>query len=162
MKILHALILAAAASICFSSAAIADEGKDESGKGNAPRQERKKEMSRQDVGRGNQESRQGGGDSSYFQDHGYSRLDIPKGHYPAPGECRVWYPDRPAGQQPPPGKCDKLRALVPAGAWLIQHPRDKPDVVHVNAYDEQRPGFIKAVGEFNIGSGVFLRIVIDK
>lgn len=157
MKILHALVLAAAASICFSGAAIADEGKDESGKGNAPKYER----SKRDEEGSNRESRKGGGESSYFQDHGYSRLDIPKGHYPPPGECRIWYPEQPAGQQPPPGKCDKLRAHVPSGAWLIQHPRDKPDVVHVNAYDEQRPGFIKAVGEFNIGSGVFIRIVID-
>lgn len=42
--------------------------------------------------------------------------DIPPGHQPPPGACRVWYPDRPPGQQPPPGPCD---VAVPAGAVLI-------------------------------------------
>lgn len=42
--------------------------------------------------------------------------DIPPGHYPPPGSCRVWYPDRPPGQQPPPGPCD---FAVPAGAVLV-------------------------------------------
>ena len=37
--------------------------------------------------------------SPYFRERD-SRLDIPYGHYPPPGECRVWYPDRPPGQQP--------------------------------------------------------------
>ncbi|MEL6324967.1 MAG: hypothetical protein AAFQ84_12135 [Pseudomonadota bacterium] len=43
--------------------------------------------------------------------------DIPPGHYPPPGECRVWFPDRPAGQQPPPGSCN---VRVPRGAVLIE------------------------------------------
>jgi hypothetical protein len=43
--------------------------------------------------------------------------DIPEGHYPPPGSCRVWFPDRPAGQQPPPGPCN---VHVPYGAVLIE------------------------------------------
>ena len=43
-------------------------------------------------------------------------LNIPEGHYPPPGSCRVWYPDRPAGHQPPPTSC---AVQVPAGAVLI-------------------------------------------
>ena len=39
----------------------------------------------------------GAGHSSYFHQHGYTR--IPNGHLPPPGECRIWYPDRPAGHQ---------------------------------------------------------------
>ncbi len=31
--------------------------------------------------------------------------DIPKGHLPPPGKCRLWYDDRPDGQQPPPTDC---------------------------------------------------------
>ncbi|RTQ46518.1 hypothetical protein EJV47_21435 [Hymenobacter gummosus] len=34
---------------------------------------------------------------------GPRRLEgVPRGHYPPPGECRIWYPNRPPGQQPPP------------------------------------------------------------
>lgn len=44
-------------------------------------------------------------------------IDIPPGHRPPPGQCRVWYPGRPPGQQPPPGDCD---VTVPADAVLIE------------------------------------------
>jgi hypothetical protein len=51
--------------------------------------------------------------------HGGS-VHIPPGHYPPPGACRVWYPDRPPGHQPPPGPCRVLRHQVPPGAVLVQ------------------------------------------
>jgi hypothetical protein len=47
-------------------------------------------------------------------------VHIPPGHYPPPGACRVWYPDRPPGHQPPPGPCHVLRHQVPPGAVLVQ------------------------------------------
>lgn len=146
MKYALMLILFIASGFCFSDVAIADEGKDESGKGHRPRQEY------------SQDSR----DGSYFQRHGYDRINIPKGHYPAPGECRTWFPDRPVGQQPPPGNCDQLRRSVPVGAWIIQHPEDDLNHVHVAVYDEYRPGSISVVGEFEIGSGSFVRVVFDR
>jgi len=161
MKILQAFILATAATLCFSVAAMADEGKDESGKGYPSKEEHMKKKYEGPE----KEHREYGhkrGDNDYFQSHGYTRLDIPKGHYPPPGECRIWYPDRPAGQQPPPGDCGRLIRRVPPGAWLIEHPEDKSDVVYVNAYDEYQPGVIQAVGEFNIGSGAFIKIVVDR
>jgi hypothetical protein len=56
-------------------------------------------------------------DSRYYQ----SRLpDIPPGHMPPPGKCRIWYPDLTPGQQPPPGDCWELSRRVPPGAWLIR------------------------------------------
>ena len=47
-------------------------------------------------------------------------VKIPPGHYPPPGQCRIWFPDRPPGHQPPPGPCHKLQYQVPPGAVLVQ------------------------------------------
>jgi hypothetical protein len=44
-------------------------------------------------------------------------VDIPPGHYPPPGHCRLWYPGRAPGQQPPPVRCDQLR--VQSGAFIL-------------------------------------------
>lgn len=46
-------------------------------------------------------------------------FEIPAGHLPPPGECRIWFPDRPHGQQPPLGKCHDLERRVPPGAFLV-------------------------------------------
>jgi hypothetical protein len=148
MRIPKLLMFCAAFIMCCLSITFADEGKDESGKG---RESKSYEQCRHD-----------GGGSSYFHRHGYTHLNIPKGHYPSPGECRIWYPNRPAGHQPPPGKCSRLRSQVPPGAWLIRHPEDKSDHVLVDVYDKRRPGLILVTGEFEMGTGVFVRIVINK
>ncbi|MGJ7516306.1 tetratricopeptide repeat protein [Pseudomonas baetica] len=50
----------------------------------------------------------------------YDEVEIPRGHWPPPGKCRIWFPDRPPGHQPKPGKCKKLRDRVPAGAYLVR------------------------------------------
>jgi hypothetical protein len=44
---------------------------------------------------------------------------VPPGHYPPPGQCRVWYQGRPPGQQPPPVPCGSLRGRVPFGTFLL-------------------------------------------
>ena len=49
----------------------------------------------------------------------YDEVEIPRGHLPPPGKCRIWFPDRPPGHQPAPGKCKKLRHRVPSGAYLV-------------------------------------------
>jgi hypothetical protein len=107
----------------------------------------------------------------YFARHGYLKLDIPPGHYPPPGECRVWFPGRPPGQQPPPARCDALD--VPPGAWVFRHPAvdaerrgrgrgSDRDHVLVDVYDDQRRGHVVVTGEFEIVSGVFVRIVVNR
>ncbi len=46
-------------------------------------------------------------------------FDIPEGHMPPPGECRIWIPDLAPGQQSPPGNCYELERQVPRGAILV-------------------------------------------
>ena len=121
--------LCAAALFCVVGMASADQKKHDSGKG-----------------------------GSYFHKHGYTRLNIPPGHYPPPGGCRLWFPDRPPGHQPPPGKCSP----VPPGAWVIRHPQDLPGHVHVVVYEPQRPNAVLAIGEFETASGVFVRVVLER
>lgn len=48
--------------------------------------------------------------------------NIPRGHYPPPGECRIWYPDQPAGQQPPPVPCGSLIGIrLEPGAFILHN-----------------------------------------
>lgn len=160
MRLLQTLLMVTACGLA-SNLALADDWKNEPGKG---RQHddghhesgwHNKNYDKKKSGKRGHESHGG----SYFHQHGYSRLDIPKGHYPPPGMCRVWYPGRPPGQQPPPAACG---VPVPPGAWLIRHPMGAANHVHVSAYDPHRPGVVQAIGEFDIGSGMFVRIIVGQ
>ncbi len=53
------------------------------------------------------------------ENRGARSLHVPPGHYPPPGECRIWYPDRPPGHQPPPARCDRLVGRIPLGAFIL-------------------------------------------
>jgi hypothetical protein len=48
-----------------------------------------------------------------------TQSQIPPGHYPPPGSCRIWIPGVPPGQQSPPGNCTDLQRRVPPGAVLV-------------------------------------------
>lgn len=50
---------------------------------------------------------------------GYRKLHVPKGHYPPPGACRVWYAGRPPGHQPRPTSCGRLYGRAPLGAFIL-------------------------------------------
>jgi len=67
---------------------------------------------RDDRGRGRRDR----DDDSY---RGYRTLRVPKGHYPPPGACRIWYAGRPPGHQPPPVRCDRLYGRVPVHAFIL-------------------------------------------
>jgi hypothetical protein len=46
-------------------------------------------------------------------------IHIPPGHYPTPGQCRIWRPGVPPGLQGRPGACHELERRVPPGAYLV-------------------------------------------
>lgn len=87
------------------------------------------------------------------------KLDIPPGHLPPPGKCRIWIPGKPAGHQSPPGNCHELASKVPPGAWLITregtgkgdndikvsfyHPRKRGVVVEIKIFDYDTGNFKK-------------------
>ncbi len=57
--------------------------------------------------------------------------EVPPGHMPPPGECRIWYPGEPPGQQPPPGACSDLERVVHPGSWLIYRPPGERRIVRI-------------------------------
>jgi hypothetical protein len=85
-------------------------------------------------------------------------LNIPPGHLPSPGSCRIWFPGTPPGQQPPPGDCEVLARDIPPGAWLLYRPTDEPRYVDVSVYDDHRPGVIVEIRVFEAATGTFVRI----
>ena len=68
---------------------------------------------------------------------------VPRGHYPPPGECRVWYPNRPPGQQPPPTSCDRLagQRLEP-GAFILHGDRAYDAEYNWQEENRRRPGTV--------------------
>jgi hypothetical protein len=77
---------------------LADEWKDESGKG----RERPERRAAPDWRR---DERGGFPPQGGFLPPFLAQPNIPPGHQPPPRECRLWFPDRPPGQQPPPHRC---------------------------------------------------------
>jgi len=85
-------------------------------------------------------------------------LDVPPGHLPRPGECRIWIPGNPPGRQPRPKSrpCEGIAALAPAGSWILYRPTDAR-WVHVRVVDERRAGVIIRVRVYETESGRFVR-----
>jgi hypothetical protein len=60
----------------------------------------------------------------------YVDVDIPYGHLPPPGECKLWYIDLEPGLQGPPGDCEELFRSVTDNTVLVTH----EGVVHDEHY----------------------------
>ena len=55
----------------------------------------------------------------------FSALNIPKGHLPQPGECKIWIPGKDYGQQGPPQSCGSaLRNAPLVHGWLLMKVAD--------------------------------------
>lgn len=146
-------LCALAAAFCyvsvFAASAIAKPDKDDKREKYDERYEEKKYK-----GKEKEEQGHGKKHNSYFHKHGHTRLPIPPGHYPPPGECRLWYIDGPTGHQPEPIKCGMI---PPPGAWVIHHPRRHHGRLNIRVYDPQRQGAMLSIGEFDLKSGEFIR-----
>ena len=79
-------------------------------------------------------------------------LNVPPGHLPELGECRVWIPGVPPGLQsrPKSRSCDGIVASARAGSWILYRPANEPKVVYVRIIDEHRAGIVVRVQVFDI------------
>ncbi|WP_046246740.1 hypothetical protein [Hymenobacter terrenus] len=68
---------------------------------------------------------------------------VPRGHYPPPGECRIWYPNRPAGQQPSPTSCNRLAGIrLEPGAFILHGDRAYDAEYNWREEERRRPGTV--------------------
>ena len=68
---------------------------------------------------------------------------VPKGHYPPPGECKIWYPDRPAGHQPPPVSCSSLiGAKLTDGAFILHGDKAYDSEYNWSDQEKRKPGSV--------------------
>lgn len=70
-------------------------------------------------------------------------LDIPPGHYPPPGHCRVWYPGRPPGQQPPPVRCHGL--VLGSGSFVLYDSRARDADYDWAGHARRHPGSVPRI-----------------
>ena len=84
-------------------------------------------------------------------------LRVPPGHFPRPGECRLWFPDRPPGQQPSSGSCVGLGRIAPAGTWILYRPANDKKVVHARVIDPKKDGVVVVVRVYDANKGTYLR-----
>ena len=96
-----------AAAFCAAGAASADPDKNEGGKGYREHRAEKYDKDREKY-QDRKDKRAERLREREYDDRAAHLGNVPKGHMPPPGECRLWYPDRPAGHQPPPTKCANL------------------------------------------------------
>ena len=87
-----------------------------------------------------------------------TRLKIPEGHLPPPGECRVWRPGVPPGQQPSPGPCDAVRAELTPGDWLLRRTWDQPARVRVIEHGPELPLFRVRIRIHAVEDGMLLGV----
>lgn len=81
---------------------------------------------------------------------------VPPGHFPPPGQCRVWHYGRPPGQQPPPANCAALAGRVPDGAFLLYNNREWDSRYDWRAAERRTPGSVPEVvlRVMTVGGGV--------
>jgi hypothetical protein len=84
-------------------------------------------------------------------------MNIPPGHLPQPGMCRVWVPGTPPGHQAKARSCSGIERTAPAGSWIVERPSADKKVVHVRVVDERRPGVVIRMQVYQIRDGKLMR-----
>lgn len=87
------------------------------------------------------------------------KLNIPRGHLPDDGECRVWIPGAPPGQQAKPKSrsCDGIAAAAPAGSWILYRPAGEPRLLHVRIVDARRAGHVTRTLVYDVETNELVR-----
>ena len=80
-------------------------------------------------------------------------LDVPPGHLPPAGLCRVWIEGVPPGGQPDAQSCDGIFLTAPAGSRVLERPEDRPDVIVVRYVHPEHAGRVVTVREFEVKQG---------
>jgi hypothetical protein len=60
----------------------------------------------------------------------YADVEVPDGHYPPPGECKLWDITLEPGEQAPPGDCEQLAMQVSDTLVLVSHEGVVKDTSH--------------------------------
>ncbi len=69
---------------------------------------------------------------------------VPKGHYPPPGSCKIWYPNRPPGHQPPATSCNNIdRRRLEPGAFILHGDRAYDADYNWREAERRRPGSVE-------------------
>jgi hypothetical protein len=86
---------------------------------------------------------------------GAPALNVPPGHYPPTGMCRVWIPGRPPGRQARPVACTVALANAPAGSWVLHRVSGRE--IHSRVIDAKRPRVVVEVHVYSADDGRHLR-----
>jgi hypothetical protein len=85
-----------------------------------------------------------------------SPLRIAPDQLPAPGECRLWHPNRPVREQPRAGACAQIEPAAPPDSWILYRPSQDPRLVHVRIVDPDQTGLVTEVRVYDAARGTYL------
>lgn len=83
-------------------------------------------------------------------------LDIPPGHLPDAGECRIWIPGTPPGRQDRARSCDGVLDHAPPGSMVLEGLPDGKQHVRV-MYIGERAGEVTRVLIFEKQTGKYVK-----
>lgn len=61
----------------------------------------------------------------------YKTLNIPPGHLPPAGKCRVWIPGTPPGKQPSPTSCEAAMSSAQPGQLVVSRTASNQQILEV-------------------------------